>query len=364
MTGDGTAVRTRRGESPATEEGDAAAESGHSDERDASDKSAIPELTGGAGTHTVARFAEPRTGTPTTLAVFSDPHLSTEEEGTWKVFHRTGERLRAAVADANDRGVDGVLLTGDLTENGHPRDFDATADVLADLDAPAVAVPGNHDVPKEFKDYETPPVSEFADRFAPDEFPFRTRLGGVDVLGLNSASAPGGDLAATHDGAISDDQLSWLESTLPETDAALVLSHHNLPGLESCLSEDHDYAPHPPVGDAPAFVDALAGSSALHLSGHVHLPVAISGDVRGLISPAVALVPRLGDCLCALGKSLGDRALVPSAVTDVVGDVAPNDVSGLLGVVADGGGDVGCHVDGLLAPGRFHLLADVRETVV
>lgn len=317
MTNDGTAVRTRRGASPATEEGDAAAESGHSDEREASDESAIPELTADAGTHTLARFAQPRAATPTTLAVFSDPHFSTEKDGTWKVFHRTGERLRAAIADANDRDVDGVLLTGDLTEDGHPRDFDAVVDVLADLDAPAVAVPGNHDVPKAFKHHDTPPVGEFADRFAPEEFPFREQLGGVDVLGLNSSSAPGGELAATHDGAISDDQLSWLESTLPETDAALVLSHHNLPGLESCLSDDHGYAPHPPVGDAPAFVNTLASSNALHLSGHVHLPAAISGDVRGLICPALSSFPQ-AYALVKVGPEGTTVEMVPVADDDGV----------------------------------------------
>lgn len=255
---------------------------------------------------TLARFAAPRAQDRTTLAVFSDPHLSTAKEGTWKVFHRTEARLRAAVADANDRGVDGVLLAGDLTEDGRPEDFDAVADVLGDLDAPFVAVPGNHDVPKSFDAHDTPPVSEFEERFAPASFPFRTELGGVDVLGLNSASTPDGELDSTHDGAISDPQLAWLEDTLPETDAALVVSHHNPPGLESHLNETH-YAPHPPVGDAPAFVDALADHDALHLSGHVHLPAAISeattprpasgrgpraGDVRGLVCPALSSFPQ------------------------------------------------------------------------
>ena len=240
---------------------------------------------------TLARFARPRTETPTTLAVFSDPHVSTRKEGTWKVFHRTEARLRAAVADANDRDVDGVVIAGDLTEDGHPADFDGVADALADLRAPFAAVPGNHDVPKRFEDHDTPPVAEFAERFAPEEFPFRATFGGVDVLGLNSASAPDGELATTHDGAVSDDQLAWLESTLPETNAALVVSHHNPPGLDACVGEE-GYAPHPPVGDAPAFVDVLADHDVLHLSGHVHLPAAITGDVRGLVCPALSSFPQ------------------------------------------------------------------------
>ncbi|WP_276279447.1 metallophosphoesterase family protein [Halorussus caseinilyticus] len=280
------------------------------------DDAETPEIRARRGPATLARFARPRADTRTTLAVVSDPHLSTDKEGTWKVFHRTEDRLRAAIADANDRGVDGVVFAGDLTEDGRPEDFDGAADVLADLDAPFVAVPGNHDVPKAFDDHDTPPVAEFADRFAPGEFPFRTQFGGVDVLGLNSASAPGGELDATHDGAISDDQLSWLESTLPETDAALVVSHHNLPGLDAAVGAD-GYAPHPPVGDAPAFVDALAGHDALHLSGHVHLPAAITGDVRGLVCPALSSFPQ-AYTLAEVGPEGTTLRMVPVADTEGV----------------------------------------------
>ncbi|WP_435175813.1 metallophosphoesterase family protein [Halorussus sp. AFM4] len=259
----------------------------------------------------LARFAGPRAETPTTLALFSDPHVATEEEGTWKAYHRTEARLRAAVADANERDVDGVVVAGDLTKDGHPAEFDAAADALADLDAPAVAVPGNHDVPKAFDDHDTPSVAAFADRFAPDEFPFRARLGGVDVLGLNSASAPDGALDATHDGAVSEDQLAWLEATLPETDAALVASHHNLPGLDAAVGPD-GHAPHPPVGDAPALVEALSGHDALHVSGHVHLPAAITGDVRGLVCPALSSFPQ-AYVLAEIGPEGTTLRLVPIA---------------------------------------------------
>ncbi|UPV75027.1 metallophosphoesterase [Halorussus limi] len=295
------------------------------------------ELSSRAEPATLARFAAPRAATRTTLAVFSDPHLSTAKEGTWKAFHRTEARLRAAVADANARGVDGVVVAGDLTEDGRPEDFDAAADVLAGLDAPFVAVPGNHDVPKAFDDHDTPPVSEFEARFAPHSFPYRTELGGVDVLGLNSASAPDGELDATHDGAISEDQLAWLESTLPETDAALVVSHHNPPGLESHLADGH-YAPHPPVGDAPAFVDVLADHDALHLSGHVHLPAAISGDIRGLVCPALSSFPQ----------------------AYVLAEVGPEGTTLRLVPVADPEGVAEAHD---LAVGRSDRSADIAATV-
>ncbi len=244
-----------------------------------------------AGARTLARFARPRADTETALAVVSDPHVSTAKTGTWKAFHRTEARLRAALADADARGVDGVVLTGDLTEDGRPDDVERVADLLGALDAPFVAVPGNHDVPKAFDEHETPPVSAFESRFTPDGLPFRARLGGVDVLGLDSATAPDGELDATHDGEISAGQREWLDGALADAEAPLVVSHHNLPGLDARVGAD-GYAPHPPVGDATAFADALAGHDALHVSGHVHLPAAMSGDFRGLICPPLSSFPQ------------------------------------------------------------------------
>jgi len=244
-----------------------------------------------AGVRTLAHFSRPRTTIETTLAVVSDPHVSTEKEGTWKAYHRTEARLRAALADADARGVDGVVLAGDLTEDGRPADVERVAELLGALDAPFVAVPGNHDVPKAFKDHETPPVAAFESRFTPGGLPFRARLGGVDVLGLDSATAPDGALESTHDGAISAGQREWLDGALAEAEAPLVVSHHNLPGLDAQVGAD-GYAPHPPVGDAAALADVLAGRGALHASGHVHLPAAMSGDLRGLICPPLSSFPQ------------------------------------------------------------------------
>jgi Icc-related predicted phosphoesterase len=244
-----------------------------------------------AGARTLAHFARPRATTETTLAVISDPHVSTEKAGTWKAYHRTEARFEAALADADARGVDGVVLAGDLTENGRPADVERVAELLGALDAPFVAVPGNHDVPKAFKNHETPPVSAFESRFTPGGLPFRARLGGVDVLGLDSATAPDGALESTHDGAISADQREWLDGALADAEAPLVVSHHNLPGLDVEVGAD-GYAPHPPVGDAAALADVLTDRDALHVSGHVHLPAAMPGDLRGLICPPLSSFPQ------------------------------------------------------------------------
>jgi 3',5'-cyclic AMP phosphodiesterase CpdA len=58
------------------------------------------------------------------------------------------ERLRKALADVRAAQVDHLILTGDLTEDGHPAQFEVLAEVLADSRiAPEriTIVPGNHD---------------------------------------------------------------------------------------------------------------------------------------------------------------------------------------------------------------------------
>ena len=43
-----------------------------------------------------ARLDRPRSDPPVTLAVIADPHVAVAARGTWKVYHRTLDRLRTA----------------------------------------------------------------------------------------------------------------------------------------------------------------------------------------------------------------------------------------------------------------------------
>lgn len=240
-----------------------------------------------------ARFSHPRTRTRTRIAVVSDPHVSTEKQGTWKVFHRTKERLRTVIDDANSLGVDAVVFAGDLTEDGSLADFETVRSLLADLDAPHFSVPGNHDVPKSFDAHETPTLSSFESDFTPDELPFHHRVGGVDIVGLNSASTPTGALADCHDGCISSEQLAWLEDVLPELDAPVVVSHHNLPGLDDG-SGTHSWRSSFPMRNATDLAELLSRHDVpLHVSGHLHVPaVAETMGVRELVVPSLCSFPQ------------------------------------------------------------------------
>lgn len=241
----------------------------------------------------LARFSQPRSAHPTTVAVVSDPHVSATKGGTWKVYHRTRERLRTALADATDRGVDAVAFTGDLTDDGAVADFEAVDALLSDAAVPVFAVPGNHDVPKAFDEHDTPSLSTFEANYTPGALPFHERVGGVDLLGLNTATTPDGRLDDNHDGAVSADQLAWLDETLPETDAPVVLMHHNLPGLTDG-GDTHSSKSSYPVRNDDELVGILERYDVpLAFSGHLHLPaVSAVAGVRQVVVPPLGSFPQ------------------------------------------------------------------------
>jgi Icc protein len=239
----------------------------------------------------LARFARP-TGPRTTLAVIADPHVTAQARGMWKVFHRTEARLRAAIGDANRLGVDGVVFLGDLTKDGAPEEFERVDDLLSELSVPFVAVPGNHDVPKETMP-ETPPLEAFEAAYTPGSLPFCERVGGIDLIGLNSASMPDDSLSDTHAGAISTDQLAWLDATLVEVENPVVALHHTVSGAPSYTDELGD-SEHYRIRNPTALVDVLAAHDVgLVLSGHVHWPVVSRlGSAYELTAPAACSFPQ------------------------------------------------------------------------
>lgn len=60
---------------------------------------------------------------------------------------RASARLDAALAAINALAPDCIVLTGDVTHSGRQREFRLAASFLAQLRAPVVGAPGNHDAP-------------------------------------------------------------------------------------------------------------------------------------------------------------------------------------------------------------------------
>jgi 3',5'-cyclic AMP phosphodiesterase CpdA len=278
---------------------------------------------------TLARFDRPIAAERTRLAVIADPHLSPDAEGTGKLYHRGANRLRRAFDDAEERGVDAVVSVGDLTKDGAPEEYDQFDDVLDGLNLPFLSVPGNHDVPKartdvyEYgDDHETPPVSRFVDRYTPGELPFYARLGELDLLGINTASTPDGELRESHDGKLSETQVEWLDRKLSDIDEAVVLMHHNLPQMYDQVRSYSDSV-HPEMGMPPtmrepeALVETLTDHDVpLVLTGHLHMPgVAEAGAVRELTVPATCSYPQ-GYVLLDVGPRGTTASYVPVATTE------------------------------------------------
>lgn len=269
----------------------------------------------------MASLARPRTEEPTRLAVIADPHLSTREAGTSKLFEHTESHVRAALSDAAARDPDAVVCVGDITKDGERWNFDRFDELLAEHgpEAPFYAVPGNHDVPKNHDDHDNLPVSAFAERYAPgDGFPFHTRVGGVDLLGLNSA----GDesfLTDSHEGLVREDSVAWLRETLPATETPVVLTHFNLPGMfeqirrHRELAEPDMFVP-PELRNPEPFVDALADNDApLVLTGHLHMPSTTTAKgVREVMVPTTCSFPQ-SYLLVDVGPEGTEIRLVPCA---------------------------------------------------
>lgn len=101
-------------------------------------------------------------------------HLSDLHIGLARAPH-AAENLRRAVQIINDRGVDAVVVTGDIGEN--PQDWDQARDILKHSKAPVYYIPGNHDIhSNDFDRYR----KVFGDDF------YRIRIKNVVIYGLDS----------------------------------------------------------------------------------------------------------------------------------------------------------------------------------
>jgi 3',5'-cyclic AMP phosphodiesterase CpdA len=216
----------------------------------------------------------------THLVHISDPHI-VEEGALLGGILDTGRYLADAVEHINglDVDVDGVLVTGDLTDSGRTGQYEHLRKILERLDVPWWAIYGNHD------------TAGPANRVLGDHVPRSgcgggcgvVRIGDIDVFTLNSwvAGEPGGRLRA--------DELAWCDAELSRSDAAhRVLAFHHPPvavgiagmdamGLErdsaDLLAETILYRHH---------VDAV-------LCGHLHrMTVTAHGGTVAITAPSVA----------------------------------------------------------------------------
>lgn len=203
-------------------------------------------------------------------------------------FGRHDDAVVASLADeVAAQAPDLIVVSGDFTQVGSRREFEAARAFLRTLSAPVFAVPGNHDVPA----YDL--VSRFLDPYAlykqyisPELEPFLA-IDGVALAGIKTPRRMRLELNWSH-GTIGRGQLRRLAerfAAAPPASLRVVVAHHPLLQPEQ-----------PAPGQAPTVRRAdraLATFAALGvrlvLSGHFHLSYVRQHAHRGEVGQGAPL---------------------------------------------------------------------------
>lgn len=150
----------------------------------------------------------------------------------WLSWHRRRKRRHRPAAVAalekllGERRVDHICITGDVTNLGLAREFEAADRWLGQYAAPGTLtfVPGNHDA---YVSASLDAMRTHFHRWLPDHFPSVTRRDGVTFIGVSSAVATPPFMAT---GRVGRGQLERLASILDETRAdgayRVLMLHH------------------------------------------------------------------------------------------------------------------------------------------
>lgn len=256
----------------------------------------------------LAERPRPRSTSPVRLCVIADPHVAATGTGTWKQAHRSEALFARAVATANRLDPALTLLAGDLSGDGRPASFDIVDSVLAELESPWIAVPGNHDVPKSF-DAHRPPVSGFESRYG--ELPAVVEAGPVSVLAMNTASAPDQSLQSTWGGRLGERGRTWLTEAVMDCAVPVVLFHHNVGSLPDAPGGKFR---HFQLQDSSAVQNVLSDNGVpLVITGHHHVPAVLPHDTATeVLAPAVCSYPQ-AILVVDIGRAGTSVRLVPLA---------------------------------------------------
>ncbi|WJS83266.1 metallophosphoesterase [Paracoccus sp. TOH] len=159
----------------------------------------------------------------------------------------------------NAARADLVVVTGDLTHRGRSAQFARAAAFLRRIEAPLIAVPGNHDIPLyKLSDRMMQPYVRWRRAIAETLEPVG-HVGAVRVQGLNSV-----DPMAWQRGIITPAQVARVIAGLDPSCTNIVALHHPLqqrPQVDKALMK----------GAASALTRFETDGVQLVLSGHLHL---------------------------------------------------------------------------------------------
>jgi Icc protein len=136
-------------------------------------------------------------------------------------FHASGswfdeEAFEKGLKLVNDRNVDQVIFTGDLTDHGLPAEYEKTLPLLGRFLAPVSCVMGNHDAMREG-------WRIFIEKLLDGNRYYAKPLGEFQFIGLDSAEPD------VNEGHIGREQMSWFRKNAPGQPTLVALHHHVIP---------------------------------------------------------------------------------------------------------------------------------------
>ena len=209
---------------------------------------------------------------PLVLVQFSDPHIGADWGGA-----DPAARLEAAVEQVAVMGLDpdAVLVSGDLSENGVPAEYETVRSLVSRLEAPVYPLPGNHDQREPLR------VVFGLDGSRSEPIQYAAVVGDLRLIVLDTI-VPGEE-----SGAFDAGRLAWLEGALAaEPEAPTLIAMHHPPIRTGIPAFDEIGLPD---ADRRAFAELVAGHGQVRriVAGHIHR--AIAGEVGGrsvLVAPS------------------------------------------------------------------------------
>ncbi|NJL46206.1 MAG: metallophosphoesterase [Leptolyngbyaceae cyanobacterium SM2_5_2] len=239
------------------------------------------------------------------FAIISDPHIARPETipDHARRFHLVEVSIpgiEQIFDHLESLDLDFLLLPGDLTQHGEWVNHQWLLERLQRLPFPAYVVPGNHDVIAREASDRAIGLQDFPRLY--QDFGYadgktlhyqQEILPGVRLIGLNS-NAFEEDGQQIGVGYVDEEQLAWLEESLPQfqDDLVMVMLHHNvlehLPG-QSLSPLGQRYMVH----NRQALIDRLQTAGVrLMFTGHLHVQdIARQGDLCEVLTGSIVSYP-------------------------------------------------------------------------
>jgi 3',5'-cyclic-AMP phosphodiesterase len=206
---------------------------------------------------------------PFVLLQISDTHLGAD----WKGADPDESLLRAveAILELPQR-PDALVISGDLTQNGAPEEYERVRQLVAPLDLEPHVLPGNHDLRGPLREaFGLPGEGEEHASHAVD-------LGPLRLICLDSI-IPGAEA-----GALDEGRIGWLDAALAEEpEQPTVVAMHHPPLTTAVPTFDA-------IGLAPEWRAKLGETLARHpqvlrvIAGHVHRTMVAELGGRAVLS--------------------------------------------------------------------------------